>query len=169
MDDSNDSMLIYDSIIECCLGLMHSCSSVLLLIIIMDGLQEWTTIYMLLVSCPLYSFVVICLDKQRNTESLFWWSTCWCPKILISSHLLRGDIPIRWLPCFPLELVAHVCFLVFLVHLFCFPFLEKTSHILLLLQRVFEVWNFQKRELLQISTVRLFFFKNSINGWFCFC
>ena len=43
----------------------------------LDDLQVLTTIYTLLVSCPLYSFVVLCLDEHRNIKygksSLFWW------------------------------------------------------------------------------------------------
>ena len=64
-------MLIYHLVIECCLELMHLRSSILVLVINMDGLQIQTTIYALLISFPLYSFVILCLDEYRNMESLF--------------------------------------------------------------------------------------------------
>ena len=72
-------MLIYHLVIECCLELMLLRSSILFLIINMDGLQIWATIYALLISCPLYSFVILCLDEHRNMESLFWRVSLFVP------------------------------------------------------------------------------------------
>ena len=96
--------------------------------------------------------------------------TCWCPKILVSSHLLWGDIPVKWLPHFSLELVACVCFLVFPTHWFCFRFFSKTSHILLLLQRglFLKFETIKKESFCKLSTVRLFFLKTPLMVDFAF-
>ena len=116
----------------------------------MDDLQVLTTIYTLLVSCPLYSFVVLCLDEHRNMESqvFFGGSVYSCPEILVSSHLMWGDIPDRWSPRFPFALVACVSFPHVSHALILLPFFSKnssyspssSSYI------VFGVWKFSKKK-----------------------
>ena len=103
-------MPIYHLVIECCLKLMHLRSSILLLVIIMDSLQVSTTIYALLVSCPLYSFVILCLEEQRYMESLFWWVSLSMPQdsCLITFNVRQYSCQV--MPHFPLVLVARVCF-----------------------------------------------------------
>ena len=79
-------MLIYHLVIEFYLDLMCLHSSIILLIINMDDLQVQMTIYALLVSCPLYSFVVLRLDEQRNMEIFFFFVAQFIRALIFSSH-----------------------------------------------------------------------------------
>ena len=85
--------------------------------------KQQTTIYMLLVNCPPYSFVVHYMDELRNMESPSWADHFVCVSRVSSHHIYYGVISssadchvsrLHW---------SHVCsFLVFPTHWFCFIF-----------------------------------------------
>ena len=110
-------MPIYHLIIECCLELMHLRSSVLLLVVVIDGLQVTDDHSYDTRQLPLYSFVVLCLDEQVSMES-FSQARHFIRALRFSFHHIyygatfssnEGHIS---LPCW-----LHVClFLVFPMH-----------------------------------------------------
>ena len=89
-------MPIYHLIIECCLELMHLRSSVLLLVVVIDGLQvtddhsyDTRQLPPLFLCCPL-------LGRASEYGKFFSGASFYsCPEILIPSYLLWGDFFIK--------------------------------------------------------------------------
>ena len=131
---------------------MHLRSSILLLIITMDGLQIQTTIYVLFISCPLYSFVILCLDEHRNMESLFWRVSLLMPQdsrpITFNVRRYSRQMMAMFSLCIGRTCKGSLCFL----HIDFASLFRKTPSYSFSSSSciVFEVWSFQKRKLLHI-------------------
>ena len=89
-------MPIYHLIIECCLELMHLRSSVLLLVVVIDGLQvtddhsyDTRQLPPLFLCCP-------SLGRASEYGKFFSGASFYsCPEILIPSYLLWGDFFVK--------------------------------------------------------------------------
>ena len=117
---------------------------------------------------PLSSFV---WTSKGIWKVFFGGSIYPCPKILVSSHLMWGDSPVRWSPRFPLVLVACVCFPCVSRTLILLPHLSKNSSHTPTSSSyvVFEVWNFSKKESsCTFNMVRLLLFKTPLMVDFSF-
>ena len=163
-------MLIYHSIIECCLELRHLRSSILLLVIIMDGLRvtddhlcATRQLPILFLCRPLFG------RAKEYGESFLSGLVYSCLEILVSSHLLWGDVFIRLLPRSLLVLATCVFFPYVSRALILLLFLaKKTPNILLLLHYTLHLKFETKRKLLHPLYGKTPFPLDSINGWFCF-
>ena len=131
---------------------MHLRSSILVLVINMDGLQIQTTIYALLISFPLYSFVILCLDEYRNMESLFWQVSLFVPRdsrpITFNVRRYSRQMMATFSFCIGRTCEGSLCFLhIDFACLFRKNLLYSSSSASCI---VFEVWSFQRRKLLHI-------------------
>ena len=85
LDSSNNSAFIHHLVIKCCLGLMRLHSSIPWFVTCLDGLQIWTSILSLSVSCPLCSFCCH-LFGQAKEYKWFWRSNCLRFLRFLSNH-----------------------------------------------------------------------------------
>ena len=113
--------------------------------------MQWTTIYMLLVSFPPYSFVVHHLDELRNIESTFWVDHFVRGPRSSSHHIYCGTIfssADRHVQCVYVGRMCRFSLSFPCIEFISFFFIKKPFHIPLLLHYTLSLESETKREFL---------------------